>query len=60
VKHKGEITKGHERKVEFATTIYTGNDYSVILDENSGPIKVDEIMMIEDKTIRIINPYGWL
>ncbi len=60
VRHKAEITKNTVREAEFRTVIYTGYDYSVILDENSGPIKVDEIMMIEDKTIRIYNPYGWL
>lgn len=58
VKHKAEITKATERETEFKPVIYIGYDYSIILDENI-PINV-EFYKIEDKEIRIINPYGWL
>lgn len=58
VKHKAEITKATERETEFKPVIYIGYDYSIILDENN-TINV-EFYKIDDKEIRIINPYSWL
>jgi len=64
VRHKAEITKNTEREVEFASVIYSGYDYSIILDEGSS-LNV-EVYSIGDKKIRIIgaesskDQFGWL
>ncbi|MCZ7406086.1 MAG: type I-B CRISPR-associated protein Cas5b [Candidatus Methanoperedens sp.] len=59
VKHKSEITKSTERKPEFEPIIYTGYDYSIILNENSH-IDVEFYTVKDDEKIRIIDPFGWL
>lgn len=59
VEHKSEISKQTEREVEFKSVIYTGYDYSIILEENK-LIDVEFFKVDDKKEIRIINPYGWL
>ncbi|MEM4641428.1 MAG: type I-B CRISPR-associated protein Cas5b [Candidatus Pacearchaeota archaeon] len=58
VKHKAEITKSTERKVEFQTVIYTGSGSSIQLKENA--IVSGKSYEIENKKIIIIDKYGWL
>ncbi len=56
VSSKAEIIKNTERNPEFETVIYTGVDYSIILRD-----KVEiETFKIDDKTINILNHFGWL
>jgi CRISPR-associated protein Cas5t len=58
VKNKFEITKSTEREVEFETVIYTGYEYSILLEENK-PLNV-EFFEVGNKEIKIIEDYGWL
>ncbi|MEM5797500.1 MAG: type I-B CRISPR-associated protein Cas5b [Candidatus Aenigmatarchaeota archaeon] len=58
VKHKAEITKETERKLEIQSVIYTGYEYSIILKEDA--IISAEFYEIGKKEIIIINKYGWL
>ena len=62
IKTKGELTKKTERKPEFETVIYTGNDYVVYLQDKS-EIET-EIYCIGDgekqKIFKIPKEYGWL
>ncbi|MGC8726257.1 MAG: CRISPR-associated protein Cas5 [Thermoplasmata archaeon] len=51
IKHKYEINKNTEREVDFKKIIYTGYDYSIIIEENK-KINV-EFYEINDKKIRI-------
>lgn len=62
IKTKGELTKKTERKQEFETVIYTGNDYVVYLQDKS---RIEtEIYCIGDgekqKIFKIPKEYGWL
>jgi len=58
VKHKSEITKSTERKLEFETVIYTGYDYSIILTEAS--VGVEQYKIHDGEEIRIIAEWGWI
>ena len=59
VKHKSEITKSTERKIEFEPIIYTGYNYSIILPENYS-LNVEFYTISDKEEIRIIHPSGWL
>ncbi|MEM5832335.1 MAG: type I-B CRISPR-associated protein Cas5b [Candidatus Aenigmatarchaeota archaeon] len=58
VKHKAEITKNTERKVEFKTVIYTGYDYSILIEEDT--IIYAEVYEDKGKEVIIFESYGWL
>ncbi|MEM3473650.1 MAG: type I-B CRISPR-associated protein Cas5b [archaeon] len=62
VKHKAEITKETERKLEIKPVIYTGYDYQILLNEKdlSNKTVSIEIYEIENKEIKIFDNYGWL
>ncbi|MEM5782413.1 MAG: type I-B CRISPR-associated protein Cas5b [Candidatus Aenigmatarchaeota archaeon] len=62
VKHKAEITKETERKLEIKPVIYTGYDYQILLNEKDLSKKTVsiEIYEIENKEIKIFDNYGWL
>ncbi|MCM8804505.1 MAG: type I-B CRISPR-associated protein Cas5b [Candidatus Omnitrophica bacterium] len=59
VKHKAEITKTTERKPEFKAVIYTGYDYTIVLEENES-IYVELYNIENNKEFKIINSQGWL
>ncbi|MEM0492609.1 MAG: type I-B CRISPR-associated protein Cas5b [Candidatus Thermoplasmatota archaeon] len=59
VKHKSEITKSTKRETFFQQVIYTGYDYSIILDENTS-VDLEVYKINENKEIRVVSPYGWL
>jgi CRISPR-associated protein Cas5t len=58
VKHKAEITKSTERETRFEPVIYTGYEYSLILENCS--LNVEFYKISNNKIIKIISPFGWL
>ncbi|MEM5832383.1 MAG: type I-E CRISPR-associated protein Cas5/CasD, partial [Candidatus Aenigmatarchaeota archaeon] len=61
VKHKAEINKNTERKVEFKSVIYTRYNSTIILkkEECKEGIEV-EIYRIGNKEIMIFEKWGWI
>ncbi len=55
VKSKSEITKKTERKPKFGTVIYTGNDYSIILNSETRM----EVYNVNGAEFKILDN-GWL
>ncbi|MGC8935616.1 MAG: type I-E CRISPR-associated protein Cas5/CasD, partial [Thermoproteota archaeon] len=58
VKNKSEISESTEREVEFETVIYTGYEYSILLEV--GKTLNVEVYKVGDKEIKIIEDFGWL
>lgn len=58
VTHKAEINKDTEREVEFKTVLYTGYDYSMVLNNNIELVTYKAEHDLEG--IRIIEQFGWL
>jgi len=57
VKHKSEITKNTEREVDFATVIYTGFDYTILLKDK---IEIERFEITDKLKFNIIKDFGWL
>ncbi|MGC8578098.1 MAG: hypothetical protein ACP5M7_08935, partial [Thermoproteota archaeon] len=58
LKNKSEISESTEREVEFETVIYTGYEYSILLEV--GKTLNVEVYKVGDKEIKIIEDFGWL
>jgi CRISPR-associated protein Cas5t len=59
IKNKSEISKSTEREVEFENVIYTGYEYSILL-EIGKTLNVEVYKVGDDKEIKIIEDFGWL
>ncbi len=57
VRHKSEITKNTEREVDFATVIYTGFDYTILLEDK---IEIERFEITDKLKFNIIKDFGWL